>query len=181
MMKTRLGQHSAPPGTTKEKMREQLLDYKLSRVLLDLGMTKPLRVPAPKVALAEGESTPDPTPEWRPTTVRTLADVQKWAAAHHFRLPYLVRVWPEVASYRLASTGHEFYPVCTDGTHVWGETALGPREVHATNVEGLEFSKGPEASPAAKAPRPHKVKLTPAEELDKKLSAVLAQLGITAK
>lgn len=180
-MKTKLGQHSAPPGTTKAEMREQLLNYKLSRVLLDLGVTKPLRTPAAKPSLAEEDITPDPIPAWRPTTVRTLADVQKWAAAHHFRLPYLVRVWPEVASYRLASTGHEFYPVCTDGTHVWGETALGPREVHATNVEGLEFSKGPDATPAVRAPRPAKVKLTPAEELDKRLSAVLAQLGIMAK
>lgn len=180
-MKTKLGQHSAPAGTTKEEMQEQLLNYKLARVLLTLGVTKPLRTPAAKPSLAERDTTPDPIPAWRPTTVRTLADVQKWAAAHHFRLPYLVRVWPEVASYKLVSTGHEFYPVCTDGTHVWGETALGPREVHATNVERLEFSKGPETTTAAREPRAPKIKLTPAEELDAKLAAVLAQLGITAK
>jgi len=156
-----------------------LLDYKLQRALLDLGLKSPERVAKAPEAPAPHETVVDPTPEWRPTTVRTMADVREWAAAHHFRLPYLVRVWPEVASYRLTSTGHEFYPVATDGVHVWGETALGPREVHSTNVEGLTFSKGPEAPTKPEGTvKPRRVKLTPSEELDAKLAEVLKAMGI---
>lgn len=179
-MKKRLGEHYVSPGQTPGERQDMMLGWKLERALLDLGLKAPERVASPATQPPPEETRVDPVPGWKPTTVRSMGDVREWAAAHHFRLPYLVRVWPEVASYRLASTGHEFYPVCTDGVHVWGETALGPREVHASNVEGLHVARR-EATPTShpgKKSTPRRPRPTPTEALEAKLAEVLAQLGI---